>query len=242
MSEHRWREIVIERPRHGMRISLKKQKGYRKQLDKLTQEASEDGLLSQYLIKPRNKSKYLSDHLSPLRRFLRSYVGQHWNTVYSKLCRRLERKTLAGQHVISHLWDYVERHVELIEGIPYRIPEWGTFSPLTSNYYEQFYVHPETGILCLAPRKPRQPKQTRQQADVVVIDDFHQYRKVKEIWYLITFEAFPPLPTELVRDVSHGLVSRQRAEMIKGQKVYAVGKRQCNKKEIKQIMKQLAQR
>lgn len=72
MSEHRLSEIVIERPRSGMRISLKKLKGFKKQLQKITEDASQDGLLSPYLIKPRNKSKYLSDHLGPLRRFLRA--------------------------------------------------------------------------------------------------------------------------------------------------------------------------
>jgi hypothetical protein len=113
MSEHRLSEIVIERPRGGMRISLKKLKGFKKQLYKLTEDTSQDGLLSPYLIKPRNKSKYLSDHLGPLRRFLRSHVGPPWNDAYSKLCQQLDSNTMAGQHVLSHVWDYVERHVEL---------------------------------------------------------------------------------------------------------------------------------
>ena len=56
MSEHRLSKIVIERPRGGMRISLKKLKGFKKQLYKLTEDTSQDGLLSPYLIKPRNKS------------------------------------------------------------------------------------------------------------------------------------------------------------------------------------------
>lgn len=61
MSEHRLSEIVIERPRSGMRISLKKLKGFKEQLHQLIEEASQDGLLSPYLIKTRNISKYLSD-------------------------------------------------------------------------------------------------------------------------------------------------------------------------------------
>lgn len=154
MSEHRLSEIVIERPRGGMRIALKKQKGFKKQLDRLTQEASQDGLLSPYLIKPRNKSKYLSDHLGPLRRFLRSKVGQSWNVVYSELCQRLDSSTMAGQHVLSHVWDYVERHVELIDGIPYSKPYWISRCRLDVHYRDKFYVHPETGILCACEKKP----------------------------------------------------------------------------------------
>ncbi|GAB1538106.1 hypothetical protein NUACC21_07640 [Scytonema sp. NUACC21] len=116
MSEHRLSEIVIERPRGGMKISLKKVTGFKKQLHKITEDAIQDGLLNPYLIKPRNKSKYLSDHLGPLRRFLRSKVGQPWNEVYSQLCQRLDSNTMAGKHVIDHVWDYVERHVEIIDG------------------------------------------------------------------------------------------------------------------------------
>ena len=83
MSEHRLSEIVIERPRSGMRISAKKLKGYRKELDQITQIATEDGLLNPYLIKTRQQSKWLSDHLGPLRKLLRSHVGQPWDQVSS---------------------------------------------------------------------------------------------------------------------------------------------------------------
>ena len=158
MSEHRLSEITIERPRSGMRCSLRKMKGVKKQLDKLTKEATEDGLLSPYLIKPREKSKWFSDHLGPLRRFLRSHIGQPWDTVYSKLCRRLDRRTMVGQHVLSHVWDYVERHVELIDGIPHRKPYGGCLHFLRPVYRDQFYVHPETGLLCAVEKKTSQAK------------------------------------------------------------------------------------
>jgi hypothetical protein len=237
MSEHRLSEIVIERPRHGMKISLKKLKGFKKQLDKLTQEASEDGLLSPYLIKPRNKSKYLSDHLGPLRRFLRSHIGQPWNDVYSELCQQLDTNTMAGQHVLSHVWDYVERHVELIDGILYRksYPV-----SLGSCIRIQFYVHPETGILCVVEKTPRKQKRTQSQTDVVIKDDYHQYQKLNKIWYLITFEEFPPPPVELVRDVLQGLIPRHKARYVRGRRVYAARKQQCNKKEIRFIVNQLS--
>jgi len=56
MSEHRLSEIVIERPRVGARISLKKVTGFKKQLDNITKEASEDGLFNPYLIKATKKN------------------------------------------------------------------------------------------------------------------------------------------------------------------------------------------
>ena len=220
MSEHRLSEIVIERPRGGMKISLKKVTGFKKQLHKITEEASQDGLLNSYLIKPINKSKYLSDHLGPLRRFLRSQVGQPWNDVYSQLCQRLDPSTMAGQHVIDHVWGYVERHVEIIDGGFYSKPYQGYRIRLDANHRDRFYIHPETGILCAAEKLPRK-------------------QKLNEIWYLITFEDFPQPPTDYVTDVVKGIIHRSAA-MYRGRMIYAVRKQQCNKKEIRFILNQLS--
>ncbi|AFY45600.1 hypothetical protein [Nostoc sp. PCC 7107] len=241
MSEHRLSEIVIERPRCGRRISLKKQTGYKKQLDKLTQEAIEDGLFNPYLIKAqyRHKSKYLSDHLGPLRRFLRSKVGQPWNDAYSELCQRLDHNTMAGQHVIGHLWDYVERYVRIIDGVVYRQAYQGIQYPLDGNYRDRFYIHPETGILCAVEKKPRQlykPPET----DFIIVDDYHQYHKINDIWYLITFADFP-LTTNQVNDVLQGLINYS-AFYYGGRKIYAASKKQCNKKEIRLILNQFSQK
>ena len=237
MSEHRLGEIVIERPRHGRRISLKKVTGFKKGLNKITKEASEDGLFNPYIIKARKKTKYLSDHLSPLRRFLRSHVGQPWNEVYSELCQQLDPTTIIGKHVIDHLWDYVERHVEIIEGIPRSKPYWYYQRQLENSYRDQFYIHPETGILCAAKKVPRKQKRSHP-TNVVMIDDYHQYRKLNEIWYLITFENFQP--TQYVHDLLVGKIERYQATYIQGKRVYAARKKQCNKKQIRFILNQIA--
>ncbi|MEM8638225.1 MAG: hypothetical protein AAGG51_05410 [Cyanobacteria bacterium P01_G01_bin.54] len=240
MSEHRLREVVIERPRGGMRMSLKKVTGYKKRLYQLTQEAMEDGLLRPYLLKPRNKSKWLSDHLGPLRKFLRSHLGQPWDDVYSEICQKLDTKTLLGQHVLSHLWDYVERHVEIIDGIPHGKSEWHVYQPLESYWRDQFYVHPETGLLCVVPRTPHEQK-PKQERDWLDVDDHHEYRKIKEIWYLVTFAEFPPPPTLWVWDTVQGVrVTRQKPRYPGDRQIYAAHKKQCNKKEIRWIKQQLS--
>jgi hypothetical protein len=150
MSEHRLSAIVIERPRGGNRISAKKITGAKKFLTALTQEASVDGFLNHYLLKPYRKTKYLSDHLGPLRRLLRSKVGQPWNQVHSELNRRLDANTMAGRHVLDHVRGYVTEPVELIDGVPYSRGGWRHGKIVGTGYHEEFYVHPETGILCAA--------------------------------------------------------------------------------------------
>lgn len=208
MSEHRLGQIVIERPRSGRRISQKKVTGYKKALYKITQDAIEDGLFGSYLIKNRWRTKYFSDNLSPLRRWLRSQVGKPWDSAYSELCQKIETKTLAGQHLLSHLWQMVEREVIFVDGLPYSHHR-HRINPL-GYWREELYVHPETGILCLAKKLPTVvPKKRDDRAFI----NSYEYWKINDIWYLVTYLDAPE-------------------EGIK--------KRQCNKKEVKLIMQQLA--
>lgn len=239
MSEHQLSEIVIERPRSGMRCSSRKLKGVKKALDRLTQEASDDGLLSPYRLKVRNRTKSLSDHLGPLRRLLRSFVGKSWNEVYSELCHRLKTKTMAGQHVLSHVWDYVEQHVELIDGVPYRKSGRGYLkTPLGNGYREEFYVHPETGILCLAEKAPKRPP--KQRDDLVVIDAYHQYRQLNEVWYFITLQDLCPFLADW-DVVLKKFITPEMAQREYGKQVYAASKVQCGKREIRLLRSKLFQ-
>lgn len=233
MSEHRLNEIVIERPRRGMRLNSTKIKGVQKSLHKLTKIASEDGLLSPYLIKTRNKSKYFSDHLAPLRRLLGSKVGQPWDDVYSELCQRLHRNTVTGLHVMVHVWDFVIRYVEIIDGVPYQKTKY--FLPI-GYWRNEFYIHPETGILCLAKKSYKDTQKNRH--DVIVIDEHHEYRKIRDIWYWVEFEDFPVFAT-FTDVLLNKTINIYGARYHYNREIYAVSKRQCNKKELRMIKKQI---
>jgi hypothetical protein len=226
MSEHRLAENVIERPRGGLRISSRKVKGQKISLVKLTEEATTDGLLSPYLIKPTRKTKWFSDCLGPLYRWLEFHVGQYWDDVYSKLCQILDITTLSGQHIVSHVWGYVERNAVLIDGVPYRKNRefYDTTLPL-GYWYKQLYVHPETRILCLAKKIPKEPKQKPD--DFVFVDAYHHYRKLDDLWYAIELADIEPLAI----NTNKSSVNREK---------YVASKRQCNKKQIKLIREQLS--
>lgn len=226
MSEHRLAENVIERPRGGLRISSRKVKGQKISLVKLTEEATTDGLLSPYLIKPRNKTKWFSDCLGPLYQWLQSHVGQYWDDVYSKLCQILDITTLSGQHIVSHVWGYVERNAVLIDGVPYRKNRELYNTALPLGYWDkQLYVHPETGILCLAKRIPKVPK--KKPDDFVFVDAYHHYRKIDDLWYAFELADIEPL----VINTHKSSGNREK---------YVASKRQCNKKQIKLIMEQIS--
>ena len=100
-------------------------------------------------------SKYQTDNLQPLVRFLRSNIGKHWDKVYSELCQRLDKKTMLGQHVFQHLFDFVETKVYISEGKIFRISGWGGERELTSFKRPGFYVHPKSGVLMLVKQKKK---------------------------------------------------------------------------------------
>lgn len=49
-----------------------------------------------------------SDRLAPVERFLQSNKGRPWNKVYSELCKKFDRRTLKGYHLLSA---HVDRHM-----------------------------------------------------------------------------------------------------------------------------------
>lgn len=255
MSEHRLNEIVIERPRGGMRISLKKLTGYKKALKKITDEASEDGLLRPYLVKTRKRTKHFSDHLGPLYRWLHSQVGKPWDAIYKELCQQLETRTLSGQHILFHVWGYVERHVELINGVPYPQSRNSYSHRYPLGYWrEQLYVHPDTGILCIAKKAPR--IHTKKRNDLLIVNNDYHYRQLNNVWYLVSVPC-QPLPDVVLQNLPDFLLPM----IIEGETAWyepvlgrfdswyeyngqfrVVRKRQCYKKEIQFIMNQLSKK
>ncbi len=235
MSEHRLSEIVIERPRGGCRIPARKITGAKKFLTALTHEAEVDGFLNPYLLKPYRKTKYLSDHLGPLRRLLRSKVGQPWDQVHSELSQRLDANTMAGRHVLDHVRDYVTEHIEMIDGVPHsREGGWRYSRILGTGYHEEFYVHPETGILCLAAKRPRislrvVPDDWVEPVDAIRIDRYQRYQKLDDVWYWVKLADVPI--GQPVWDVADKQTVLSRQPGLR----YAIEKRQCNKQELKRL-------
>lgn len=267
MSEHRLDRIVIERPRWGWRVSS--QKRLRRQIKQQLQQAKydyEDAELD--TIKCCNKknvrgikSKSFSDNLNPLYQWLHSKVGQPWDRVYNELAQVMDFSTLAGQHILTHVWGYVEREVFIIDDIPHtaryhycreKRQARSILKPL-GKYWKgkgELYIHPETGILSVAeiPQKKRSPRRQ----DYFFLDKYHQYHQLNGIWYLISFcdlpkpfvtyvDGVPKVHSVVVRDVlERQTITYKELSSRNHTAIYAHHKRQCNKKEIRWIEAQIA--
>ena len=137
-------KVIVERPRVGSSMRGKS-KGNRKSLQRLWHE----GLPSHEGIKRRHQghTKYLNEHLGPLRRYLDSQVGRPWNKVFSEICAHIDRSSAVQDHVRDHVAEYVAIHVIEIDGVVCfgegrgygrSLREWGS---------SHWYVCPRSGIL-----------------------------------------------------------------------------------------------
>lgn len=199
-------EVIIERPRRGGygegRYSRSKEK-----LRRGMWEAAWEGEDAE--LPPPDKSpirdryysrRYLNENLQPLVRFLDSRVGRNWDDVYSEIKEHLSPRSAVQQHVIDHLKQYVVTSTVIEDGVIGYYPDnrfngGRGFSPLQDvpgqkNYYssrEQFFVHPETKILSVYKRK-KYRYDRRPIHEWVKIDDRHQYRKIGDVWFIVTLE------------------------------------------------------
>ena len=133
-------KLLVERPRGGPRIRhRRKHMRAVRDFDELPKRVS--------IARDNPKTKWLSENLAPLARLLERRVGCVWDQVYAEIRAHVRFDDPIQLHVLEHLWDYVERHVVMIEGYPC---DQRRRQPLRC-YGRRFYVCPQTGILRRVP-------------------------------------------------------------------------------------------
>ncbi|WP_020530232.1 hypothetical protein [Flexithrix dorotheae] len=147
--DKRMNEELIECYRLGWRV--KTQKGYNKKMVGKDFEFSP----KQESIKIKGgNSKMLNDNLSPLIRFLDKRVGKYWDKVYAELCEKMDKNSLLGQHLESHLFDFVATKVEIENKKVYKLGNFGGRTELASfSRWPRFYVHPKSKVLLKAKKR-----------------------------------------------------------------------------------------
>ncbi len=179
-------EVIIERPRGGggwgrdwPRISWR-------QLE-LDDDGLRDGGPKRRRMGPRRRSKWLSENLAPLRRFLHSAVGRPWNEVHSEICAQIAPGSVVQKHVLDHLYQYVERHPVMVNGWPHRNVAYRRggcgYAPL-SERHNDFYVCMQTGRLLL-------PRRAKSDSIVHPLGPLFELRSIKGVWYVVHLAQLP---------------------------------------------------
>ncbi len=177
----------------------------------------------------RDRPKSLNENLAPLRRFLRARVGRPWDKVYGEVCERINRNSAVQLHVWQHLMQDVCRDPHEVSGDVRRCSWFG--------FRHSFFVDPKTGLLRenRARGMPRHLTVAPQPVDRIAVDATHEYRLLDGLWFELTLA---PLPTCVsvydmaLRKSTPDLSTKELARFY-GRHVYAVHKRQLNKREIK---------
>jgi hypothetical protein len=143
-------KVLCERPRGGAR--LRRRRRYRGPLEEAPRFESSS--------RNRGGSKWLSEHLGPLRRWLLAQAGRTWDAVYSELRANISPNNAVQLHIWQHAEHYVARHVELVRGKPHHVAAryWEPHGAPVSSRRCPVYVCPKTGILRRTPVTPRKKK------------------------------------------------------------------------------------
>jgi hypothetical protein len=182
-------KVIVERPRKKGR-AWNRPKGALRRMRRY----GEDGPPSREGIKVcwGDHTKWLNEHLGPLRRYLDKQVGRPWNKVFSEICEHIDRNSAVQDHVRDHISDYVTTNVIVIAGILCcGEGNWNYGRPLHELGYRPWYVCPRTGLLRrikpasrkhqLRPKNPDLPKFVR-------VSETLQCRIINGAWHLVTLK------------------------------------------------------
>lgn len=101
----------------------------------------------------QRRTKWLSENLSPLERYLQSQVGRPWRLVYSEIRRNLAPRNAVQMHILQHLFQFIATDVWLVDGVPWTCAS-GRERPVGTGWGRlDFYVCPKSGLLKVP--KPR---------------------------------------------------------------------------------------
>jgi len=166
--------------------------------------------------------KHLNENLAPLRRYLMKQVGRPWDKVYSEIRGTIDTRSAIGLHVLQHVDGFIALDTFIEDG---KVCErkWRSATEVNG-----LYVHPLTGIIRLAKRRPSKPK--RAELKLVAVSETLEYEKIDGLWFQMQYTLRDP--DELVE--FQGRIYRAGELGPYGRRVL-LQKSQCDSKTIRRI-------
>lgn len=169
--------------------------------------------------------KSFTDCLGALRGNIRANVGRPWNDVFSEFSKLLDRRSLSGFHIWSHLLQEVEINTHLYDGRVFYRSRYGG-----EREVDGYYVHPISGILEYQPyvswrTRRRGQKTPIEKLEIPVPEEGGwKYCLIEGLWFR----------TKTVKRESNVGTPYYYSE-------YVLEKKSANRKEIAWIKKQLVE-
>jgi hypothetical protein len=136
--------------------------------------------------------KSFNENLNPLKNFLRVNAGRPWDKIYSEITQTFDKRKVVNNHILEHLFQYVELEVYIIDGKPHTLNKWRghnhaePYSLIETNpRYPTYYVDPRDGLMKV-PKMGRTRKQRdRDQLAERIADQAKAYRRLDDDNHLI---------------------------------------------------------
>src|SRR5262249_26333820 len=160
-----------------------------------------------------------------------------------EVARNLPKTSVQNRHVYTHLWQFVEKDVVLVDGVACYSAGRSQGTPIQSyGRYAQLYVNPVTGLLCKAKKGKRRRWYERElYRPGVRAYPGVQYHDINGVWYEVKVRKFVPPPTPFgklpystsIRDEVLDRTYQDANELIRvyGGLLIAVSKRRMNKRQ-----------
>jgi hypothetical protein len=222
-------KVIVERPRFGSRAPSRK-KGYRKQRQKsdINDLPKREPMLGRW----RGMEKCFNEHLGPMRRFLRSQVGRPWNNVYRDLREYVSFDNVVQKHVLTHVYDFVHRSVDIVDGRVLVRPGAGWRRELRAG---DMYVCPQSGLLkVVRPRRRSSSARRRIQFEAMI-----QYHWRDNAWWEVRLRKTPDDPGDLWDAWLERPVAAGGGWTAFGGKLMAVSKRLMSPTEVRALRRRL---
>jgi len=183
-------KVIVERPRGGAGRAVSSRKRLNRDGDLPTKIG-----VSRHMGLTHAKSKWLSENLAPLKRFIGKEVGRPWNDVYGEIVSTLKSRDPVQQHVLQHVDDYVARRLMIDQRGCLVDPERPRQCWSRLPWYQPYYVDPRDGVLKeSAPHWKKlgidpKPWKRREKIDptIRVFEKNRGLRCVEGIWYEFEF-------------------------------------------------------
>lgn len=206
-------KVIVERPRRQGYDGGGTNKGRHIDPDLM---ASKEGMRAPHV--RHYGGKELNENLAPLRRFIRSRIGRHWNDVYSEIAANLRPTSTVQQHVRDHVEDFVAVRTRIVDGEIWVSSRWGGPHPLKGGW-DEFYVDPRDGILRANEhrethtqrwKRERERRRAEEARNIHVASDGKEYRKMDGIWYEVIWEQVPEPIVHRYTNPTTGEVTERR--------------------------------
>ena len=242
-------KILVERPRPGSRYGrMSRRLARRRQAScNFDQLPAKHGMRRGYDWSDR---KELNENLKPLQRFLVSRVGHKWDKVYAEIRARIDPANAVQQHIMTHLYDFVDKARVTPDGQVEFISQWGTIRRSRYSWREEFYIDPQDGLLkrkiTEKDRKrwaqQRKQEQAEEKARRIVLDTMTEFRRIDGIWYRVEYAPLSPRAARTSAGANGTVVTEwhqpkaydvlKKALVTEGSR-YAAHKRHLTKKELR---------